>query len=156
MLALAVGCAPKRKLATEQERKEAALLVSEARFALTLKDWTRAEGLFAKAVQISPEGDTYMAFGATRVRLGNKGAAKEAYRAALAAYEDDAARVATSSDPWLKQAFVLAVLGRMDDSRGVIEKAAKRFPDDGKVRSLLDPKQFEAMIASPSFKEMAL
>lgn len=155
-LAFAAGCTPARKLATDRERKEAALLVSEARFALSLKDWARAEGLLAKAVQISSEGDTWLSLGAARVRLGNKPAAKTAYREALAAFEADAARDATASEPWLKQAFVLAVLGHLDDSRAMIAKAAKRFPNDGKVRGLMDPKQFEQMITAPSFKEMAL
>jgi len=105
---------------------------------------------------MSPEGDYWLSLGSTRVRLGNRGAAKEAYNAALKAYEDDAARDSTRSDSWLKQAYVLAVLGRMDDSRAVLVKAAKRFPNDSKVRSFTDPKQFEQMITASSFKEMAL
>ena len=156
VLAVGVGCGPRRKLVTDRDRKEAAFIVSEAQFALSLRDWTRAEGLLAKAVQMSPEGDYWLSLGSTRVRLGNRGAAKEAYNAALKAYEDDAARDSTRSDSWLKQAYVLAVLGRMDDSRAVLVKAAKRFPNDSKVRSFTDPKQFEQMITASSFKEMAL
>jgi TolA-binding protein len=112
--------------------------------------------LLAKAVQMAPEGDYWLSLGSTRVRLGNRSAAKEAYQAALKVYEDDAARDSTHSDHWLKQAYVLAVLGRMDDSRAVLAKAAKRFPNDSKVRSFMDPKRFEQMVAAPSFKEMAL
>lgn len=156
VLTLGIGCTPNRKRVTDRDRKEAAFLVSEAQFALTLREWARAEGLLAKAVQISPEGDYWLSLGSTRVRLGNRGAAKEAYQAALKAYEDNVAMNATISEPWLKQAYVLALLGRMDDSRAVIAKAAKRFPNDGKVRSLMDPKQFEQMVTAANFKDMAL
>ena len=156
VLALVAGCAPRRKLATERERKEAELHASEARFALSVKEWARAEGLFLKAAQSSPEGDYYLSLGSTRMRLGKRAEAKEAYQDALRAYEDDAAREATKSEPWIKQAYVLAVLGRMDDARAIIAKAAKRFPNDAKVRAVLDPKGFEQLISGQNFKEAAL
>jgi tetratricopeptide (TPR) repeat protein len=155
-LGLAAGCGPKRKVVTERDRKEAAFLVSEAQFAATLRDWARAEGLLAKAVLVAPEGDYWLTLGAVRVRLENRGGAKEAYQAALGAFEDDAARDSTLAGPWIRQAFVLAILGRLDDSRALLAKAAKRFPQDTQVRSLMEPKQFEQMVTAPSFKEMAL
>ena len=51
---------------------------------------------------------------------------------------------------------MLALLGRREDSRSVIAKAAKYFPNDTKVRGLLDAKEFEKMITAQSFKDMAL
>lgn len=156
MLALAVGCAPRRKQATERERKEAALHASEARFALSVKEWARAEGLFLKAAQSSPEGDYYFSLGVARLKLGKRAEAKEAYQEAVRAYEADAAREATNSEPWIKQAFVLAVLGRRDDARAVIAKAAKRFPNDAKVRAVVEPRGFEQLTSGSNFKEAAL
>jgi tetratricopeptide (TPR) repeat protein len=155
VLVLTAGCGPKRVL-TEHDRREAAHLVSEAQFAMSVREWPRAEGLLAKAVKIDPEGDTLLTLGAARVRQGNRAGAKEAYQAALKAYENDAARFATRSDPWLKRAYVLALLGRRDDARTVIEKASRQFPNDSKVRVLMDPKEFERMITAQNFKDMAL
>lgn len=155
-IAVGVGCSPKRKQVSERDRKEAALLVSEAQFAMTMRDWSRAEGSLAKAVQLSPEGDFWIALGSTRVRLGNRAAAKEAYQEAVKAYEADAANDATRVEPWLNQVRTLALLGRNDDARAVLAKAAKKFPNDGRVKALLEPKQFEQMITAPVFKEIAL
>lgn len=151
-----LGCSQKRKQVTERDRTEAAHLVSEAQFAITIKEWARAEGLLAKAVQVAPDGDYWLTLGATRVRLGNRSGAKAAYQAALKLYEDDAARDSQRSDPWLKQIYVLAVMGRLDDSRSVLTKAVKRFPNDSRLRTLTDPKQFERMTTASSFKETAL
>lgn len=155
-LALSPGCTRERKQVTERDRKEAALLVSEAQFAITLRDWARAEGLLAKAVQLSPESEYWMSLGFARVRVGNRTGAKQAYEAALKVVQDDAALDTTGSEPWLRQANILALLGRTDDARAVLTKAAKRFPKDGRVQSLLDPKQFQQMITAPGFKENAL
>ena len=154
-LGFAIGCAP-RKQVTERDRKEAAHLVSEAQFAMTMREWARAEGLYAKAVQVAPAGDYWLSLGAARMRLNNRAGAKDAYQSALKAYEEAAARNKTLSEPWLKQAYVLALLGRKDDGRAVIAKAVKLFPNDGKVRVLADPKEFEKMIAGQKFKDMAL
>jgi tetratricopeptide (TPR) repeat protein len=156
VLTASPGCGAKRKQVTDRDRKEAAILVSEAQFALTLRDWGRAEGLLIKAVEVAPEGDFWLTLGSARVRLGNRSGAREAYQAALKAYENDAALNGTTAEPWLKQVYVLAVMGRTDDSRALLAKAAKRFPNDTKVRSLLDPKQFELMVSGPNFKDMAL
>jgi tetratricopeptide (TPR) repeat protein len=154
-LVLTLGCAP-RKQATERERKEAAHMVSEAQFAITIREWSRAEDLLAKAVKIAPSGDYWLSLGATRVRLNNRPGAKDAYQSALKSYEEDSARNNAISEPLLMQAYVFALLGRHDASRAMIEKAAKRFPDDGNVRPLTDPKEFEKMLSSQKFKDMAL
>jgi tetratricopeptide (TPR) repeat protein len=154
-LGLVFGCA-RRKPVTERDRKEAAHLVSEAQFALSVREWARAEGLFAKAVQVAPQGDYWLSLGAVRLKLNNRAGAKAAYQSALKEYEYDAVRRNGLSEPWLKQAYVLALLGRNDDSRALLAKAAKHFPNDAKVRAYSDPKEFERMISSQKFKDMAL
>ncbi len=155
MLLLVLGCAP-RKEVTERDRKEAVHLVSEAQFALTMREWARAEALLAKAVELAPTGDYWMSLGGTRVRLNNRKGAKVAYEAALKALGHEAARHNTSPAPWLKQAYVLALLGRREESQAVIAKGAKAFPNDGRLRALTEPKEFERMVSSPNFKDVAL
>jgi tetratricopeptide (TPR) repeat protein len=155
MLGLALGCTP-RKEVTERDRKEAAHLASEAQFAVSVRDWARAEALLAKAVKIAPTGDYSLSLGATRIRLNNRAGAKEAYKAALKAYAFDSARNNAMAEPWLKQVYVLALLGRQDESRAMLAKAAKQFPKDGKVRALTDSPGFEKMVSSQKFKDMAL
>jgi tetratricopeptide (TPR) repeat protein len=139
------GCSPTSKEITSLQRKEAAALDSEAQFALQLKDLARAEGLD---------------LGSIRVRLGKKDAARTAYQGALQAYEGAAANAkageAPDPGPWLQQVYVLALLGRVDDARSVLAKAQKKFPESRAVRSFVEGKQIDKMIADPSFKLIAL
>ena len=152
---VALGCAP-RKRVTERDRKEAAHLISEAQFALSIREWSRAEGLLTRATQLAPSGDTWVTLGGTRLRLNNRAGAKDAYESALTAYETEAVRQNLVSEPWIKQAYVLALLRRNADSRAVLAKAAKHFPNDAKLRAFSDPKEFEKLLASQKFKDMAL
>lgn len=154
-LALGAGCAPHKPI-TERDRKEAAHLVSEAQFAVTMREWARAEALLVKAVSVAPLADYWISLGAVRVRLNNRPGAQAAYESALKALEREAALNATAVEPWIKQAYVLALLGRRNESRAVSAKAARIFPHDVKVRALAEPREFERMVSSPAFKEMAL
>ncbi len=159
VLALAAGCKPKPKAITELQRKEAEHHVAEASFAMNLRDWARAEGSLAQAVKLAPDTGVYwISLGSMRVRLGNKAGAKDAYLSALKAYEDAAARDETKKDaePWLKQMQVLALLGRTDEARALLDKTAKKFPDNRNVRAFVDGKAFDKMIADPLFKQGAL
>jgi tetratricopeptide (TPR) repeat protein len=154
-----VACKPKPKPVTELQRKEAEHLAAEAGFALTLKDWPRADNLLSKAVQIVPDNGMYwLSLGSTRVRAGNKPGAKAAYEGALKAFEREANTEAGKKDPdpWLKQMQTLALLGRVDDARKMLEKTAKQFPDNRTVRAFIDGKQFDRMIADPAFKQGAI
>jgi tetratricopeptide (TPR) repeat protein len=151
----ASGCT-RRKEVTERDRKEAAFLISEAQFAMTVREWARAEGLLVKAVAVAPQGDSWLSLGGVRMRLNNRDGAREAYQSALKAFEQESAQNNKASEPWVKQAFVLGLLGRKSDSQALITKAAKIFPNDAKIRALTDPKELERMFSTQNFKEMAL
>jgi Flp pilus assembly protein TadD len=151
------GCGPKTREITDLQRKEAAHLASDAQFALTVRDFSRAETSLARAVELTPDdGALWVSLGATRVRQGNRDGAKVAYEGALRAYEDEAKETRTDSEPWLKQVYVLSLLGRTDEARKRLEKAAKQFPESRNVRLFVEGKQLERMLADPKFKEMAL
>jgi tetratricopeptide (TPR) repeat protein len=155
LLAIAASCTPQKQV-TERDRKEAAHLASEAQFAMALREWSRAEGLLAKAVQVAPTGDTWVNLGAVRVKLNQRAGARHAYQAALKAYEMDTARRPGVTEPWIRQAFVLALLGRREDARAVLERAVKVFPKDTRLRALTTPAEFEKMTSTREFKDMAL
>lgn len=150
------GCGPAGKVPTERERKEAAQLASEAQFAVTLKDWARAEKLFVQATALHADGAYYLGLGAVRVRQGNRSGAKEAYETAIKSCEFDARQNPKDPEPWIRQAYILAMLGRAEEGRALLGKAEKRFSDNRRMRSFLEGKQFDAMLASPGFKESAL
>jgi Flp pilus assembly protein TadD len=153
----ATACKPKAKEITSLQRKEAAMLVSEAEFAARqLRDYARAEGLLTKATALCPDNAKYWVdLGALRVRLGNKDAARAAYKSALSAYEGLAID-GNDPQPLLQQVYVLALLGQADNARAVLAKAQKKFPDNRAVRGFTEGGQFDKMLADPRFKEIAL
>ena len=156
-LASGAGCGAKKKEITELQRKEAAHHASEAQFAMTLRDFARAEESLAKAAALTPDdGALLVSLGATRMRLGKKDLAKQAYQGALQAYADAAKTEKTDPEPWLKQVYVLALLGRTEEGRAMLDRTAKQFPDHRNVKLFVENKQFDRMVADPMFKEMAL
>ena len=149
------GCG--RKEITSLQRKEAAQAVSEAQFAMTLRDYARAEGELAKAVAACPDnGDYWVSLGSVRVRLDQRKAAKAAYESALAAYRDAAASNAKDEQAAVQQVSVLALLGRVDDARALLAKLPERFPESRNVRVFIERKQLDTMLADPNFKAISL
>ena len=157
-LLLGAGCKPRAKEITSSQRKEAASLASEAQFALSVRDVARAEATYAQAAALCPDwGDYWLELGRCRVKLGNRGTAKDAYKSALAAYEFDATRNAASRVPAVfRQIYVLALLGRADDARALLAKTQKDLPDNRELRGFAEAKQLDQLLASPAFKEIAL
>jgi len=157
VLVLVGGCGQKIKPVSDLERKQAAYLASEAEFAVSLRDYARAEPLLAQAVALLPDNGSYwIDLGSVRKRLGNRGGAREAYEGALKAYERQARQNEAEPDPWLKQIYVLALLGRVDDARARVEKMRARFPTHRVVRIFVEEKQFELMLQEPLIKETGL
>lgn len=156
-LLLASGCKPKPKEIPAIQRKEAANLVSEAQFANTLRDYARAEPLFAKAAELCPdEGDYWVNLGVVRRRLGDTSGAKAAYESARKAYRDAFEIDPKDTDMLLQQVYVTALLGKVDEARSMLEKAGKKMPDNRNVRLFIENKQFDRIVEDPAFKEVAL
>lgn len=156
-LMLAGGCKPKPMDIPAIQRKEAANLVSEAQFAVTLRDYARAEPLFEKAAKMCPdEGDYWINLGIVRRRQGNTSGAKTAYEKARSAFSDAAAIHDKDSGPLLQEVYALALLGRADDARKALAKAQKKLPDDRAIRLFAENNQLDRMLEDPEFKELAL
>jgi TolA-binding protein len=159
MLAVALlataGCSPKE--ITPLDRKQAANFSSEGDFAVTLRDFTRAENLYAQATKLCPDAGAYwVRLGSTRVRMGQKDAARTAYKQALKAFGDAADANKGNSDPALQQVYVLALLGRTDDARALLNKLSSRYPDSREVRAFVAGGQLDRLMADPQFKLIAL
>jgi len=151
------GCRFHSREITSLQRKEAANLVSEAQFAVTLKDWSRAEGLFAQAAELCPDtGDYWVDLGMVRVRLGKRGEAKSDYASALSAFKDAVSADPSASQPVLQEIYTLVLMGRMDDARRVLEKERSRRPDDSDLRAFAESGRLDQIRTDPGFKEAAL
>lgn len=150
------GCAKKKEISA-LERKQAANLVSEAEFALTLRDYARAEGLLTQAAQLTPdEGGYWMSLGSTRMRLNDKGGARAAYQSAAEAFGEAAKKPESGPEPVVQQVLVHALLGEVDKARKLQEQLLARFPNDREVRAFVEGKRLDRMLEDPNFKQVAL
>lgn len=150
------ACKPKAKDITPLQRKQAASLVSEAQFAMQMKDLPRAEGLYAQAAELCPDsGDYWVSLGAARRRLDNRPGAKKAYEAALGSFIDAYKADPKNPEPLMRRIYVLALLGRVDDARAVLDRARKEHGTHPRVRTFTD-RSFEDMLTDVNFKALAL
>lgn len=150
------GCGPKPPAITDLQRKQAAALVSEAEFALALRDFARAEGLFREASGLCPDNGAYwLQLGTTSKRLNKTTEAKKSYEQAAKAYA--AAYKANDQDPGpvLRQVYAYALLGRADDARALLRKVRKAHPKHEEIQGF-DEATLDRMIADPGFKAMAI
>ncbi len=149
------GCKPKEIPAVQ--RKQAANLVSEAQFALTLRDYARAEPLFDQATKLCPDtGEYWIDLGVTRRRLNNKSGAKSAYEKAVDVFRAAFEKESKDTDALLQEVYALALLGKADEGRKVLEKARKKLPDSRPLRGFVESKQLDHILEDPGFKELAL
>ena len=147
------GC--RQRVITPLERDEAANDVSEANFALTLRDWGRAEGLYVKATELCPdEGDAWVSLGVVRMRMHNASGARAAYKSALSAYKDYLKGDPSNSAFVIRKAYVLVLLSRADEARACVDDARTRFPDDRRLRTFVESKGLEKMMADPGLKDL--
>jgi Flp pilus assembly protein TadD len=148
------GC--RAKEISSIDRKEAANVVSEAEFAVTLKDWSRAEGLYAKAAGLCPDqGETWIGLGVVRMRLHNPSGARDAYKSALSAYGEDIKRDPANTVPVIRSASVLVLLGRTDEARSMVDKAFAQHPDDWRLKNFVEMKGVDKIAANPGLKEVS-
>jgi tetratricopeptide (TPR) repeat protein len=151
------GCQPQSARITSLQRKAAASLISEAEFALTIREFVRAEKLLTQASALEfDNGKTWISLGMVRVRLGRKPAAKAAYESALQAYQEAYALEPKSAQLYLQQVYVLALLGRIPEARRVLTEIQQKHGTDPAVRSFVQTRQLDAMVQAPLFKEIAL
>jgi tetratricopeptide (TPR) repeat protein len=152
-LALA-GCRAKEISSTD--RKEAANIVSEAEFAVTLKDWPRAEGLYVKATAMCPDqGEYWVGLGVVRMRMQNRGGAKDAYKSALSDYTDDIKRDPANTLAVIRSASVLVILGRLDDAKSLIDGAYAKNPGDRRLKEFVEAKGLDKIAADPGLKDIS-
>jgi len=122
-----------------------------------IRDYARAEGLLAKAVELDSETPRlWIQLGTVRRRLDNKSGARKAYEKArellVQIYKRDPKTIA----PLFGQMEVCVLLGKPDDAKKLLEKARKDHPDSPELKAFVADNMLEAMIADPQIKAMSI
>lgn len=145
------GCRGGDGKTAELRRKEADHLVAEADFAVNLREWTRAEGLLLKAAELAPEdGEIWINLGAARVMRGDKAQARAAYERALSLLAGAASeKTGAPAEPWLRQVYVLVLLGREKEARTVLEKAGRRLDGNRELKDFIANRGIDLLLTDP-------
>jgi len=156
-LLTAAGCKPKVRHSTDLERKQAANLDSEADFAISLRDFARAEPLLNQATTLCPDViQGWMKLAAIRIKLGDKAMARTAYEGALKASRAAYAEKPELVEARMQEVYVLVFLGRVDEARDALTKAQKALPNNLDLRTFIERKQLDQLLNDPNFKQLAL
>ncbi|MDF3058336.1 MAG: hypothetical protein K0R17_2551 [Rariglobus sp.] len=153
---LASGCSKQPKEVPEVAKKEAAALVSEAQFAMSIREYSRAEELIQRALKLHDDMPEYwVSLGMALRKQENKDGARKAYQKALGLHED---RYEADKRPeeLAQQAFVLALLGKTDEALKLLEKSVKEHPDSAELKKQAGPRGFPRTFQTAEFKALAL
>lgn len=152
---LAAGCSKKREI-TSMQRKQAATLVSEAEFAMTIRDFTRAETLMRQAADLCPDtGGYWLTLGNLCKRSGKTDDARKAYTQSVEAYAEAYRADSTDGKLLMRQMYAQALLGNVDKARALLKKAREKHLKDDEIK-MFDEAAFDRMLANPGFKELAI
>lgn len=151
--------------AADKELVEALKLVPDnpelwrdlARVRVQNNDLAGAEKALVQVAKLNPANDdVWFDLGITRARLKDKSGARDAFKKCISACEDAYKKNATTPLYLTKQVRPLILLGRADDARAVLAKAAKLFPENNEIKQLIDAKIVDQFLAAPDYKELAV
>jgi tetratricopeptide (TPR) repeat protein len=151
---LLAGCS--KKEADPAVEAEARMLASEARFAMQIREFKRAEELMQRAIDLHDgQPEYWVTLGMARRRQDNISGARKAYEKAFSMHK---ARYKDEKNPeeLAQQAFVLALLGRAGDALKLLEKGVKDHPDSAALKKMADPRGLPRTFQNPEFKALAI
>jgi tetratricopeptide (TPR) repeat protein len=153
---LAAGCSKQPKEVSEVAKKEAAALISEAQFAMSIREYTRAEELVRRALQLHEAMPEYwVSLGMALRKQENKDGARDAYKTALGLHQDRY-KAERKPEELAQQAFVLALLGKTDEALKTLEKGLKDHADSEVMKKMAHPRGLPRTFQTPEFKALAL
>jgi tetratricopeptide (TPR) repeat protein len=153
---LVAGCSKKSKEVSAAASAEAATLLSEAQFAMQIREYSRAEELIQRALKLRDDMPEYwVSLGMARRKQDDKDGARKAYKKALGLHVE---RYEENKNPeaLAQQAFVLALLGKNDEALKLLEKGLKEFPDSDVMKRMADPRGLPRTFQTAQFKELML
>ncbi len=155
-VALLGGCKGKPKVLSAGDRLKAENLVSEAQFSMQIREYSRAEELFKKAIEIREDYPEYwVALGMARRRQDNRDGARDAYKKAVGLI-DDRYKAEKDEKDLGQKAWVIALLGKTDEAGKFLQKSLKEHPDSAYLQKMADPRGLPHTFQTSEFKELSL
>ena len=155
-VALLGGCKGKPKELSAADKLKAENLVSEAQFSMQIREYSRAEELYKKAIEVRGDFPEYwVALGMARRHQDNKDGARDAYKKALKLVEDRYTDKKNEEDLGQK-AWVLALLGRKDEALKFLDKSLKEHPDSAYLKKMADPRGLPHTFQTAEFKDLSV
>lgn len=148
------GCSKKSEEVPAAVSAEAASLLSEAQFAMQIREFSRAEELIQRALKLREDLPEYwVSLGMARRRQDNTSGARKAYERALEMHRD---RYDENKKPeeLSQQAFVLALLGKTEDALKLLAKGLEDHPDSAVMKKMADPRGLPRTFKTAEFKEL--
>jgi len=151
------SCRHKPKEVAPIARAEAAQNASEAEFAVQIRDYARAEQTLVKAVELDPTVPRYWKeLGSARKHLGDVDGARKAYEKAFDTLRDEHNANPASAGPVLGEVEACVLLGKKDQAREILQKAAHDYPNDEQVKAIIANNVLDKIIADPAIQSSAL
>ena len=132
---------------------EAEGYLSDALFAVQIKDFARAEQSLAKAVKLRDDiPDWWLQLGVARKKLGKSSDARIAYKKALAIHER--AYEQTKDSQYIQgQLYILLLLDDEAEARIRLQKALRAHPDDQELKGFDRAKGIDQLLRNPGILE---
>ena len=156
VVALGAGCSKKNKEVSAAIKAEAAMLASEAQFAMQIREFSRAEELMQRSLKLRDDMPEYwVTLGMARRKQDNTDGARKAYKTALALHVD---RYKEGQQPeeLAQQVFVLALLGHGDEAIALLNQGLKDHPNNPAMQKMADPRGLPRTFKTEEFKALKL
>lgn len=132
------------------------MLINEAQFAMSVREYSRAEELIRRSIKLNEDMPEYwVSLGMALRRQDKNDEARKAYKQALELHADRFKETKRPEELG-QQAFVLGLLGKVDDATKLMEKGLKEFPDSDLMKRMAAPTGLQSTFKTEKFKELAL
>ncbi len=155
-VALLGGCKGKPKVVSAGDKLKAENLISEAQFSMQIREYSRAEELFKKAIVLREDYPEYwVALGMARKRQDNQDGAREAYKKALG-FIDERYKNENDEKDLGQKAWVMALQGNTGEAVKFLQQKLKEHPGSAYLQKMADPRGLPHTFQTPDFKELSL
>ncbi len=130
--------------------------MSEAGFAVQIRDWARADETITKALDLRSDFPEWWELrGFAQKQLGKTGDARSSYKKALSLWEDYY-KETKDVQFGMRQILALVLLDRVDEARSLLDTLSKKHATDSTLQQFIRSKGIDRMLTDPDIKQKKL